>query len=84
MLRLLLLSLVCLLAACGQKGPLFLPTTPVVAPPVAVQPAESIPGSTEESSQNTPPAAPRSPDHRESSWIILPTIMAPYVPKTCR
>ena len=52
MLRLLLLSLVCLLAACGQKGPLFLPTTPVVAPPVAVQPAESIPGSTEETSRS--------------------------------
>jgi predicted small lipoprotein YifL len=63
MLRLLLLSLVCLLAACGQKGPLFLPATPVVVvmPPVAVQPAESIPGSTEESSQNTPPAAPAQP-----------------------
>lgn len=29
MLRLLLLSLACLLAACGQKGPLFLPATPV-------------------------------------------------------
>ncbi|HCT40185.1 MAG TPA: hypothetical protein DF427_03210 [Moraxellaceae bacterium] len=27
--RLLLLSLACLLAACGQKGPLFLPATPV-------------------------------------------------------
>ncbi|MCC6199334.1 MAG: lipoprotein [Moraxellaceae bacterium] len=65
MLRLLLLSLVCLLAACGQKGPLFLPATPVVEPvvmqPVGVQSAESIPGTTEESSQNTPPAAPAQP-----------------------
>ena len=35
--RLLLLSLACLLAACGQKGPLFLPATPVApaAAPVA-------------------------------------------------
>lgn len=56
MLRLLLLSLACLLAACGQKGPLFLPTTPIVAP-VVTPPAEPIPGTTEESSQNTPPAA---------------------------
>ncbi len=61
MLRLLLLSLVCLLAACGQKGPLFLPTTPIVTPPVAVQSAETIPSSTEESSQNAPPAAPTQP-----------------------
>jgi hypothetical protein len=29
MLRLLLISVACLLAACGQKGPLYLPTAPV-------------------------------------------------------
>ena len=66
MLRLLLLSLVCLVAACGQKGPLFLPTTPIVAspvvtPPVGTQPAEPIPGATKENSQNTPQVTPVQP-----------------------
>lgn len=42
--RLLLLSLACLLAACGQKGPLFLPATPVVpaAAPVATPEAAPV------------------------------------------
>lgn len=36
--RLLLLSLACLLAACGQKGALYLPTKPVVPVTVPVAP----------------------------------------------
>jgi predicted small lipoprotein YifL len=56
MLRLLLISVACLLAACGQKGPLYLPTAPVVTPPSAVAPATP-----EESPGNTAPVAPVQP-----------------------
>lgn len=55
--RLLLLFLACLLAACGQKGSLYLPTAPVVTPPAPV----AAPASPEENNPNTLPAAPVQP-----------------------
>lgn len=58
--RLLLLSLACLLAACGQKGPLYLPASPVapVAAPEAVAPeptaaAVAAPAPAESTEKNT-------------------------------
>ena len=56
MLRLLLISIACLLAACGQKGPLYLPTAPVVTPP----PAEAT-AAPEATPANTAPVAPAQP-----------------------
>ncbi|MGB4341998.1 MAG: lipoprotein [Moraxellaceae bacterium] len=44
--RLLLLSLACLLAACGQKGPLFLPVTPVAPTPGAAPVTAPVPATT--------------------------------------
>lgn len=69
--RLLLLSLACLLAACGQKGPLYLPASPVapVAAPEAVAPgpaAEAVAAPvpavaepTEKNAKDKPATAPR-------------------------
>lgn len=57
MLRLLLLSLACLLVACGQKGPLYLPTTPAVMPPATVE----APAPAQDNNQNTSPAAVPQP-----------------------
>lgn len=62
--RFLLLGLVCLLAACGQKGPLYLPAP--VTPPAVTAPVQTVPAPTgeqgkqdEKDTQDTPAATPQ-------------------------
>lgn len=62
--RFLLLGLSCLLAACGQKGPLYLPAPPAPAALSATAaPALSVPASQDEQDNNdkqdTPAATPQ-------------------------
>jgi len=64
--RLLLLSLVCLLAACGQKGALYLPAKPVTPQPTPAASPEATPASvpagqesTDKDDKDTPATAPR-------------------------
>ena len=57
--RLLLLSLACLLAACGQKGPLYLPApAPVTVAPAPAQPAKDA-GQDEKDVPGSPAATPQ-------------------------
>lgn len=61
--RFLLLCLVGLLAACGQKGPLYQPVppaAPVVSAPVTV-PAQVAPAEKDEKDKQDAPAAPSQP-----------------------
>lgn len=65
--RFLLLGLACLLAACGQKGPLYLPAPPApVASPAVTAPVQAAPAPTgeqdkqdEKDTQDSPAATPQ-------------------------
>lgn len=69
MTRFLLPCLACLLAACGQKGPLYLPApvpAPVVSPPAVLAPAQAAPaeknekdGQGRQDQPDTPAATPQ-------------------------
>lgn len=55
--RLLLLTLVALLAGCGQKGPLYLPSSPPAAAPLPSATVPAVPASDDEADKKPTPAA---------------------------
>ncbi|WP_349257575.1 LPS translocon maturation chaperone LptM [Noviherbaspirillum sp.] len=59
----LLAVLACLLAGCGQKGPLYLPTKPAAKPAAATAPQAAQPAASEESAagQGSAPSTATQP-----------------------